>query len=206
MHIKKRGLKALLYRSTWIRKGAEGNSHGFSRQLYVGSMSLQATEVPPEMAAKLTSAERTFVEQQVVQPAKQELARTEAEALTRSRDPLWRLEECLRLAREAAALSALGAVPAARVRWLHTALAEVRVIGAPGRPAERDPLEVAVEALRRAAKAVEAGHYGRAPEEGVRKSSVYAHWLAISEHVDGASPEGLLRQLQAAGWVKAKGR
>lgn len=206
MHIKKRGNKALLYRSTWVSKGVEGNSHGFSRQLYLGSLSLQATEIPSDTGAKLTQAERDFVERQVVYPATQALQRAEAEAQKRSRDPLWRLEEGLRLVREAAALSAQGAVPAARVRELQNALATIQVIGASARPVERDPLESALEALRNAAKAVGNGYYGAAPEEGVRKSPVYTRWLEISEQVDGSVSDGLLRQLQAKAWVKAKSR
>jgi hypothetical protein len=206
MHIKKRGNKALLYRSTWVRKGAEENDHGFSRQVYVASLPVRATEIPPDTEAKLTPDEREFVEQRVVRPARQALARAQAEAQKRARDPLWRLEESLRLVREAAALSAQGAVAASRVRELYAALASIQFIGASPRPAERDPLEAAVESLRNAARAVANGHYGPAPEEGVRKSPIYVRWLEISEHVDGSAPDGLLRQLQARGWVKAKVR
>lgn len=206
MHIKQRGNKALLYRSTWVPKGAEGNTHGFSRQVYVASLPLQATEIPSDTHAKLTPREREFVERRVVQPALHALARSQADAQQRARDPLWRMEEGLRLLRQAAALSAQGAVPAARVRELQAALATIKFVGASPRPAERDPLEAAVESLRNAARAVSNGYYGPAPEEGVRKSPIYARWLEISEQVDGSAAEGLLRQLQAKGWVKAKGR
>lgn len=206
MHIKRRGTKALLYRSMWVPKGAEGNTHGFSRQVYVASLPVQATEIPPTAGAKLTQPERDFVEQRLVQPARQALARSQADAQKRARDPLWRLEESLRLMREAAELSAQGAVPASRVRELHAALAAIQAIGASSRPVERDPLETAVESLRNAARAVANGHYGPAPDEGVRKSPIYVRWLEISEQVDGNAPDGLLRQLQARGWVKSKGR
>lgn len=207
MHIKKRGNKALLYRSIWVRKGsAEGNSHGFARQLYVGCLALNSTEIPFGLEEKLIADERELLNRQVLQPARQALERAEAEAQQRARDPIWRLNEGLRLIREAAALSAHGNVPASRVREIHAALDGIQVIGASARPIERDPLEIAVQALRQAAKAVATGHYGRAPVEGVRKSSVYTNWLAISEHVDGTAPDGLLRQLQAAAWVKAKTR
>lgn len=206
MHIKTRGNKALLYRSTWVPKGAEGNTHGFSRQVYIASLPLEATEIPSDTHAKLTPSEREFIEQRVVQPAQQALARSRADAQKRARDPLWRLDEGLRLVREAAALSAQGAVAAARVRELQNALSTIQVIGTSPRPVERDPLEAAVESLRNAARAVANGYYGPAPEEGVRKSPIYARWLEISEQVDGSAAEGLLRQLQAKGWVKAKGR
>lgn len=206
MHIKRRGTRALLYRSMWVPKGAEGNTHGFSRQVYVASLPLQATAIPSDVDAKLTLSEREFVEQRVVQPARQALARAQADAQKHARDPLWRLQEGLRLVREAAALSAQGAVAAARVRELQNALSTIQVIGASPRPVERDPLETAVDSLRKAARAVANGHYGPAPDEGVRKSPIYVRWLEISEQVDGSAPDGLLRQLQARGWVKAKGR
>jgi hypothetical protein len=206
MNIKKRGNKALLYRSAWVPKGAEGNTHGFSRQVYVASLPLQATEIPSDTHGKLTPREREFVEQRVVRPAREALARSRADAQKRARDPLWRLEEGLRLLQEAAALSAQGAVPAARVRELQAALASIRCIGVSPGPAERDPLEAAVASLRNAARAVANGHYGPAPDEGVRKSPIYLRWLEISEQVDGSAADGLLRQLQARGWVKAKGR
>jgi hypothetical protein len=205
MHIKKRGAKALLYRSTWVPKGAEGNTHGFARQVYVGSVPLMATEIPPATCSKLTPPERAFVERQVVQPAKQALARAQHEAHKRSRDPLWRLSEGLRLIREAAVLSAEAGVPSASVGELHKALSTIHVLGA-ARLAEPDPLENALSALRKAARAVAAGHYGAAPPEGVRKSPVYARWLEIAGQVDGSASDGLLRELQARAWVKVKTR
>lgn len=206
MHIKKRGSNALLYRSVWVRKGAEGNSHGFARQLYVGSMSLLATEIPSDTGAKLTPAERDFVERRVVHPARHAVARARADAQKRALDPQWRLDESLRLLREAAQLSTQIAVPAAGVRELQDTLAAVRVIGAPARPADRDPLQHVVDALRSAARAISSGFYGPAPDEGVRKSHVYARWLEISEQVDGSAADGLLRELQARSWVKTKSR
>ncbi len=33
MHIKQRRGRALLYRSAWVPRGAEGNSHGYPTQL-----------------------------------------------------------------------------------------------------------------------------------------------------------------------------
>lgn len=206
MHIKKRGKKALLYRSVWVSKGAEGNSHGFSRQVYVASLQQSSTELPSEIAVMLTPAERAFVELRVLTPAKEEMARRAANDEKRSRDPLWRLDEALRLSREASALSAQARVPAERVRELQKSLAAVHVVGVLERPVERDPLESALEALCKAARAVAEGHYGTAPEGHARKSGVYSRWLEIVAQVDGGASDGLLRELQARAWVKAKSR
>lgn len=205
MHVKKRAGKALLYRSIWVRKGAEGNSHGFSRQLYVGCVPGDCVELPPGLMSKLSATEREYVELHVLQPARRAAAQAEAERQRRSRDPVWRLEEGLRLIHEAAALSAQARVPFSRVQSLRAALDEMQLIGEVPRRAEKDALHEAVAAVRRAAKAIADGQYGRAPQDGVRKSHVYARWLELTQEVDGSAPEGLLRQLQRSGWVKAKG-
>ena len=205
MHIKHRAGRAMLYRSLWIRKGAEGNSHGFSRQVYVGSLGLAAIGLPADLAQKLSPAEKTFVEQSILQPARRTAEAERLERERRARDPVWRLEEALRLVREASALSVEGRVPASRVKAIHEILNTVRVIGQVSKPAEGDPMDDAVAAIRRAAKAVGEGHYGAAPAEGVRKRPIYARWLELTAEVDGSAPAGLLRQLQKTGWVKAKG-
>lgn len=204
MHIKRRGGRAMFYRSVWVRKGAEGNTHGFARQTYVGSLALSAVEFPADLAEKLRPAERTVVEQHVLQPARRAAEAERVEREQHGRDPIWRLEEAARLLREASALSVEGRVPASRVRSVHEILNSVRVIGVTSNQTERDPLDDAVAAVRRAARAVGAGRYGVAPSEGVRKSSVYARWLELAAEVDGTAVDGLLRELQRKGWVKAK--
>lgn len=62
MHIKKRNGRASLYRSRYVRMGADGNTHGFAEQAFVGSLSLDAQEIPEELAAKLSPEERAYVE------------------------------------------------------------------------------------------------------------------------------------------------
>lgn len=210
MHIKIRGARALLYRSTWVRKGAEDNSHGFSRQSFVGGIPLDATIVPEDLRSRITSDELAFLHAKLIAPAREAAEAARLAEEQKKRDPLWRLEEAKRLITEAADLSAVALVPQGRVKSLVDALAAVKVVGGAGGRLEgprSDPLADAVQALRSAARAVDEGRYGTAPEEGVRKSRVYARWLEIAREVDGTGgDDGLLRVLQRTGWVKAKGR
>lgn len=213
MHIKLRGTRALLYRSTWVRKGTEGgNTHGFSRQSFVASMPLDATAVPEDVRARISSDELAFLHAKLVAPARDAAEAARLAEEQKIRDPLWRLEEAKRLITEAADLSAVALVPQGRVKSLADALAAVKVLGSAGGRFDgprSDPLADAVQALRSAARAVDEGRYGTAPEEGVRKTRVYARWLEIAREVDGTGTggeDGLLRVLQRTGWVKAKGR
>lgn len=209
MHIKTRGKRAMLYRSSWIQKGAEANTHGFARQHFVGSLPIDAEAVPNDLAARLSNEEQAFVQRTIVIPAKAAAESTRREAERKARDPMWRLDEALRLVREAAALSADAHVPNGRVKSIADALSDVKSLGSAPRqePRRGDPIEDALEGLRAAGRAVAAGHYGQAPAEGIRRSKVYADWIEIVREVEGATAQGgLLRALQRAGWVKAKTR
>ena len=209
MHAKRRGHRILFYRSSWIKKGAVGNSHGFARQHFVGSLPVDAEAVPGELASLLSGDELAFVQRTVVAPAKTAAEAARRETERRARDPIWRLDEALRLVREAAALSADAHVPHGRVKSLVDALAAVKTVGGVSRQDARreDPLGDALLAVRAAAKAVTSGHYGQAPAEGVRRSKIYEDWIQITREVEGTGAQGgLLRALQSAGWVKAKSR
>lgn len=211
MHIKFRGARALLYRSSWVRKGAEsGNTHGFSKQSFVASMPLDATAVPEDVRARISSDELAFLHARLIAPAREAVEAARLAEEQKKRDPVWRLEEAKRLIMEAADLSAVALVPQGRVKSVADALAAVKVLGSAGARVDvprSDPLADAVQALRSAARAVNEGRYGTAPQEGVRKSRVYARWLELAREVDGTGGEdGLLRVLQRTGWVKAKGR
>lgn len=207
MHIKLRGARALLYRSHWVNKGAEGNTHGFSRQTFVGSMPLDATAVPDDVRARITSDELAFLHARLIAPAREAAEAARQAEEHKKRDPIWRLEEAARLVREAATLSTDAHVPQGRVKAIADTLTAVKVVGAAARAElpRTDPLADAVQALRAAARAVKEGRYGSAPEEGVRRSKVYADWIEITREVEGGE-DGLLRALQRGGWVKAKGR
>jgi hypothetical protein len=209
MHIKRRGSRALLYRSVWVKKFAEDNTHGFSRQSFVGSMPVDATAVPDDVRSRVTSDELAFLHARLIAPARDAAEAARQADEHKKRDPIWRLEEASRLIADAAALSSTALVPQGRVKSVADALAGVKVLGAAGGRADvprTDPLADALQALRAAARAVREGRYGKAPEEGVRRSKVYANWLEITREVEGTGEDGLLRELQRSGWVKAKGR
>jgi hypothetical protein len=209
MHMKRRGSRALLYRSVWVKKGAEGNTHGFSRQSFVGSVPVDATAVPDDVRSRVKSDELAFLHAKLIAPARAAAEAARQAEEHKKRDPVWRLEEAARLVREAAALSTDAHVPQGRVKAIADTLTAVKVVGATARAElpRTDPLADALQALRAAARAVNEGRYGNAPEEGVRRSRVYATWLEITREVEGTGGEdGLLRALQRGGWVKAKGR
>lgn len=95
MHVKRRGNRKLFYRAICIKKNSEGNTHGFSRQHFVGSLSIDAAAIPPELVSLLLTDELAFVRQTVVVPAKTAGEASRKEAECRGRDPVWRLDEAL---------------------------------------------------------------------------------------------------------------
>lgn len=209
MHIKRRGVNAMLYRSSWVPRGAQGNTHGFAVQRYVGSLSIDALEMPEELAARLSENERAFVEERVLRPARLVAERQAQLAEARSRDPLWRADEAIRLLKEAAVLCAGKPLPTGRFNELREVVAVLlnRNREPDFAQSKSDPLGEAVAALQAAAEAVASGRYGSAPAGASRKSTVYQSWQAVTRHVEGgASGEmSLLRALQARGWVKTRG-
>jgi hypothetical protein len=213
MHIKYRGLRAMLYRSTWIKKGAEGNSHGFSRQTFVASLPVNSISLTGNLTELLSAAEAGFLEKNLLKPARFAAEAVRAQFENDQRDPVRRLDEAAKLVREAAALSADAVVPHGRIKAIADALSTVKSLGgstlpsAPRQDAQKsDPLAEALKAVRMAAKAVRDGHYGHAPIDGARRSKPYEIWMEISRDIDGTSgPDGLLRALQSCGWVKVRG-
>jgi hypothetical protein len=180
MHIKTRGQRAMLYRSVWIKKGAEGNTHGFARQTYVASIPVDSVSMPTELVAQLSPVEAAYLQKTLVEPARAAAAARLAQVEYQRRDPVWRLEDAVKLVREAAVLSADAVVPQGRIKALTDALATVKTIGGspppqPPRPEAHqvDPLAEALKAIRAAAQAVRGGHYGSAPVDGARRSSQY---------------------------------
>ena len=213
MHIKHRRGSALLYRSVWVPKGSTGNTHGFSRQHYVGSLPTSAEAIPDALLPKLSEDERTFVDAKICAPAREAAEWQRREAERRERDPGWRLDEAYRLVREAAQRSGAVPVSAASLGTLHGALAGVKTDGsAPpaaktnGKTAEDDPLQSALAAVQEAARAVAAGRYGKAPAEQVRSTRTYRLWADLWEAVGGEAEGSLLRALQDRGFVKRRGR
>ena len=209
VHIKKRGNRAMLYRSSWVPKGADGNTHGYSKQEYQGSLSLQAEDLPAALRARLTAEEVEFVMARVVTPARKVAASLAEQQAARLHDPLWRIEEALRLLQEAGTLSERALVPSSRIDLLRGELQKIKTLqsGSLRAAPPADPLSDALDALRHAASSVRSGRYGDAPAEGVRSSKTYQTWVQIYREIEGsAGRNSLLRALQGRGFAKAKSR
>ena len=208
MHIKTRRGRALLYRSAWVPKGADGNSNGYTKQLYVGSIAQDATSVPAELRERLTEGEVEFVEDRVCRPARDRIAHQLREAGQRERDPAWRVAEAQRLVEEAVEHSVEQPVTVAAVTQLREKLERLRVAGDQAKPRAgpaADPLAEAVSAVRAAAQAVATGRYGNAPAEQVRTTRTYKLWSELFELLQGERDTSLLRALQSKGFVKKRG-
>jgi hypothetical protein len=208
MHIKARRGRALLYRSTWVPKGAQGNSHGYTKQVYVGSIAADATAVPAELQERLVKGELAFVEDKVCRPARARIAALARERERKERDPAWRVAEATRLVEEAVERSAEQPVTVTAVTQLREGVDRLRVAGGQTKPKTApttDPLAEALSAVRAAAQAVAEGRYGKAPAEQVRNTRTYRMWAALFELVQGESDSSLLRALQAKGYVKRRG-
>lgn len=210
MHAKQRNGRFQLYRSTYVRKGKNGNSHGYGLQKFVGSLAADSLEIPPELAGKLTDEECGYVERKVLGPARQAAeAKRVAEAM-RERDPNWRVKEAVRLLREADKLAKgdEGILEAQQVKdLLDVARALSMAGGAPEaeKPLE-DPLGDVLVSIQRAAQAVGDGCYGRAPAKNFNATQPAQLWKAITQAINGDVAGSLLRRMQDAGFVKAKGR
>ena len=220
MHIKRRGNRAMLYRSSWVPKGSAGNTHGYSTQTFVGSLSLDAENLPVELENMFSSDELEYLESKLFQPARSASEQKKRAFEHRQTDPIWRLDEAARLSAEAAVCSERGVVPNTKVAAIHAALAKVKTItpvqlvpptvanpAAPtaesGRP---DPLRDALTAIKAARDAVLAGRYGSAPAEGVRATYAYKKWSEIFEAIEGVGSDSLLRALQSKGFAKTRGK
>ena len=211
MHLKFRRGSALLYRSVWVPKGADANTHGFSRQTYVGSLPVTTEAIPEALRGRLSDDECAFVDARICAPAKAAAERQRREAERRERDPGWRLEEAQRLANEAVERSAGMPVSAASLGALQEALARLKTDGSAPHAATAmsqvtdDPLQSALAAVQGAARAVAAGRYGKAPAEQVRSTRTYRLWADLWEATQGEGDASLLRALQARGFVKRRG-
>lgn len=209
MHVKKRNNRRYLYRSRYVRKGTDSNSHGYSTQEFVGSLPADALEIPEDLAVRLSPREIAYVESKVVFPARQaaEQSRRQADEQRRAmdardRDPRWRLEEALRLLTDACRLVSEGGrgIDAAKVNALGATLEMVAVAG----KVRRDPFDAVLVAVASATAAVKAEHYGPAPAGNVRETDVYRRWRSIAEAVDSGK-DSLLKALQAKGWARVRG-
>lgn len=208
MQIKRRGQRAILIESTYVRKGAEANSHGFTRQRQVCSLDVNATTIPAEVDARLTMEQRELLMSRVVIPSQRRAAQKRADDEARVSDPGWRLTEALTIVNDAGRLSLANAVQPKRVTELTEAVSGVVVIGGSrtlAREPSEDPIDAALKAIRAAGKAVEGGHYGRSPSTGVRETKPYQRWQEVQRALTGDEGNSLMRALQRMGFVKTKG-
>ncbi len=203
MHIKRRRDRLMLYRSRWIAKGTDGNTHGYSAQEYVASLHVGATDVSPELREKLTEAELAWLGAACLEPARKAAVSRQHLEAERQTDPRWRVAEALRLLREGAEFSKNRPVPTSELSLVESAIASFSRLGGVRAPVV-DPLETLNAALANATRAIKDGVYGVAPETGVRDSRVYRAWQQFQGLL--SSEQGYLRTLQRQGWVKAKGR
>ena len=208
MHIKQRRGRALLYRSKWVPRGAAGNTHGYTKQFYAGSIALDATAVPEALREHLSEDDVAFVEDKVCRPARDRIAAQASEAELRQRDPAWRVAEAQRLVEEAVERSAERPVSGVTGTRLRETVDRLRIAGDQAKArggSTTDPLAEALSAIRSAAQAVASGRYGKAPAKDVRGTRPYKLWAQLLEAVQGEDGGSLLRALQERGYVKRRG-
>lgn len=208
MHAKRRNQRIQLYRSIYVRKGQQGNTHGYAEQQFVGSLPANATELPSELAIKLSADEIRYVERLCLQPARERMLAEQEAKKAHARDPNWRLEQAADLLHAASqlmtsqqgALKEQGKDAIARINALMQSNASLACNAGPA----SDPLGTALQAVQTAARALRDGVYGQAPAENVRATEPYQLWTQIKGAVDGGSSESLLRALQEKGFAKVK--
>lgn len=209
MYLKKlRNNRIALVESTYIRKGAVGNTHGYTEGVVICRLSASATSLPADIEQRLNEGQRRYLDEKLLLPNRQAEAKARAAAEAREKDPTWRLHEAARLISEARALCLHQAVNVSAISMVRDALNEL----APSQPSSKasasqsvDPLTAAISAVRAAASAVAQNEYGQAPDVGVRESSVYRKWQELNTAVTGSDEASLQRSLQRAGWVKTRG-
>ncbi|GEM_PF-1021805 len=223
MHIKIRGARAMLYRSSWVPKGTNGNTHGYSVQQFAGSLPTDSVSLPAELANKFSGPELQLLETKIFQPARQAAQEKVRADEHHEADPIWRLEKATGLAIEAAERSERGAVPNSRVAAVQNALLRVRTIApththalSPAAPqsgaqvpaggqSKGDPLTEALVAIKAARDAVLAGRYGTAPLDKARTTHTYRLWAEILEAVEGKKKgASLIAALQLMKFVKSR--
>jgi hypothetical protein len=143
MHLTFRRANVLVYRSTCVPKRSAGNTHGFSRQVYVGSIAIDGPLIPDALIQRLTGAEIAFVEAKVCSPARERAAEQRRIEERREHDPGWRLEEATRLVVEAADLSRDDVMPATKVVTLQGPLVGIQTDGAVSQATTADSVEEA---------------------------------------------------------------
>lgn len=209
MYLKKlRNNRIALVESRYVRKGAAGNTHGYSAAVTLCRLSSGATSLPSETAKKMTEDQLRYLEENLFKPNLRLEAEARAAAEARATDPGWRLKEAARLVAEVRELCVHKAVDITAISAVRCELDALQLPTPQERPAAPravDPLKAAIQAVNAATGAVAGGHYGEAPDVGVRESLVYRSWQALNDSLTGSAENSLQRALQRRGWVKTKG-
>lgn len=208
MYMKKlRNNRVALVESRYVRKGTDGNTHGYSATTTLCRLSAEATSLPTEWAKRLTEDQLRYIEEKLLAPNRRREAEERAAAEARAKDPRWRLQEAARLVAEARLLCQQRAVDSAVIAAVRAELDALQPPSKPNPPApahSEDPLKTAILAVRAASRLVSDGHYGDAPEAGVRETEVYRLWQELNDAVSEAGTGSLLKSLQRRGWVRRK--
>lgn len=188
-------------RQQYVRKGAQGNQHGYVRTVPLATISLSATEVPSDIAELLSPKERAHLEKSIIFPARNEAERQKQEQEARERDPGWRIHEAIDWLEQAAKRVQQRPVDRQLLARLHETVAEL----GPAVVENVDPLDAVIASVRAAISAVEQGAYGR--NQGlVRKDALPAKKWTELRGLVLENPSSLVAALQDAGWVVKRER
>lgn len=208
MYLKKlRNNRIALVESRYVRKGTDGNTHGYSAATTLCRLSGEATSLPTDLAKRLNEDQLRHLEDKLLVPNRRREAEARAAEEARAQDPRWRLQEAARLVSEARMLCQHKAVDNSAITAVRVELDALQPPSKPNTPAPartEDPLKAALQTVRAASRSVAGGHYGDAPEAGVRETEVYRLWHELTDAVSGAGAGSLLTSLQSRGWVKKK--
>lgn len=188
-------------RQQYVRKGSEGNGHGFVRQVPLATISLSATQMPAKIAEILSTKEIEHLQRAVIQPARLEAERLQKEVEERESDPVWRAKEALRWLREVDIRCHNVPLRKELFGQLHEA---VNKLGVSDATSHEDPLDAVIESTKHAIDLVEQGFYGT-NQAAVRKDTVAAKKWAELRGLLLDNEGSLLASLQKAGWVLRRG-
>ncbi|WP_442596658.1 hypothetical protein ACSBPU_06820 [Parapusillimonas sp. JC17] len=192
---------ARIMRQQYVRKGAQGNQHGYVRTIPLATISLSAVEVPGEIAELLSTKELAHLEKSIIFPARNEAERKKKEQEARECDPNWRVTEAINFLQEAGRRAQLVAVDPRLLEGLHETVAAL----GPAVIENLDPLDAVSASVRAAISAVEQGRYGR-NQGPVRKDAIAAKKWAELRALVLERPDSLVAALQDAGWVATRDR
>jgi len=209
MHLKKKNRRGYLYRSVWVRKDLKnGIPHGYNKPILVGAISLDAESIPPKLDAELTDDERRYVLMKVIEPARQRVEAKRQEEARRRVDPNWRIADAVRLLNEAHELIEAMSPEELQPQVLDDLqnsfefFADMRLPSSRNCPGPNS-LEVALEAISRAAQSVREGEFGAATAY-VKNTETNRLWLQVRAALLGDNRQSLMKALQDKRFVATR--